>query len=331
MTLTSRRALLVAVILAVCSGASAACAGELIFGDDFETGRSCAWAFGTPTCPGFQIQTPPIAVPAGDEFYVCYYFRTPNVATLGIRRWASTMSQGVAHMVAYGTYDVTWVPIDRQPPGTVTQAPCGFTEGGGYDGWLYAAHAPEEELAIPADDGSGTALAVEIPAGTPAYIQMRMTNDSLEPIQASVTLGAEALDPGEPYTKTASYLASNFLFALPSGIHVRQETCSTAPGAKFWWFSTHTNRNGIGARVLDAGSPLVETTGWESPAATVLASPNFHGFSANSLTYECTWDNQTGDVLTFGDDEMTDENCFGVGYFFPATRPTICSTNGAPL
>ena len=60
------------------------------------------------------------------------------------------MTHGAAHMIAYATYDPAWMPIDRQAPGTVTQAPCGFMEGGGRDGWLYAAHAPEEELAVPA-------------------------------------------------------------------------------------------------------------------------------------------------------------------------------------
>lgn len=331
MTLSFGSCLRAAVAIASCAGASAAFSVEAIFSDTFESGRTCKWGFGSPTCPGFQVQTPAITVEVGEEFYVCYYFHTPNPATLGIRRWASTMTPGVAHMIAYATYDTAWTPVDRQPPGTVTQTPCGLMEGGGYDGWLYAAHEPVEELVVPADDGTGTALAVEIAADKPAYIQMRLVNDGTEAIQASVTLGAEALDGSVPYTKTATYLASNFLLALPSGVQVRQQTCSTPAGAEFWWLSTHTNRHGIGAKVSDPATIAVETTGWESPAVALFSAPNFFAFSSNSLIYECTWNNDTGSTILFGDDEMSDENCFGVGYFFPATRPTICSTSGSPL
>ncbi len=313
------------------SPANAAFLGDPIFDDDFESGGTCAWGFGTSTCPGFQVQTPAIAVAAGEEIYVCYYFHTPNAATLAIRRWASTMSAGVEHLILYSTHNTAWAPVDRQPPGTVTQAPCGLNEGGGYDGWLYAAHEPEEELIVPPDDGSGTPLAVEIAAGTPAYIQLRLYNGGGETIQTSVTVGGEALPAAAPYTQTATYLASHFMLSLPTGQQTRQESCSTPPGAEFWWLSTHTNRLGTGAKILDGGSPVVETTGWLAPSATYLTAPNFLAFSANSLTYECSWDNTTGGTVTNGDDELTKEACFGIGYFFPATRPTICSTNGAPL
>lgn len=306
--------------------------GGLIFEDDFESGRTCKWwGFGTPTCPGFEIQAPPIEVLAGEEKYVCYYFHTPNAATMGIRRWASASSSGVRHLIVYATYDTNWNTVDRQPPGTVTVHPCGFSEGGGNDGWLYDAYTANADLALPADDGGGDPLAFEILAGQPGYVQMRLVNEGDQPIQASVRLGAEALDTGVVYAKTASYVTTNVLLNLPTGESTASLTCATPPAVEFWWFSTHTNRLGTGATVEDGLTTLVQTTDWEHPSSTVLSDPNFHTFSGSGLTFSCSYDNDTGDTVTFGEDELTKENCIAIGFFFPATRPMACHNFSGPF
>src|SRR3982750_3688177 len=102
------------------AAASPAHAGsDLIFANGFEPHL------------GFVLATPDILVPAQTSATYCYYFRAPNTTTLGIRRWASSMSPGMHHLILFATYDSGWNPSERQPPGSLTQVPCGFSEGGG--------------------------------------------------------------------------------------------------------------------------------------------------------------------------------------------------------
>lgn len=319
-------------ILALGAGPAAAGSGA-VFADDFESGGTCRWGHGTSSCPGFQVQTPGVEIAPGEEATWCYYFQTPNSATLGIRRWTSTLGPGVHHAILFTTYDTNWDPIDAQPPGTLTQDPCGYGVAGGYAAWTYAAHSVAEELALPGDDGAGTPLAVEVAAGQPAYLRMHFVNSGTEPITSSVFLGAEALAPAVGYTKTATYLTYNGNISIPPGAvgDTETQTCAAPEEVEFWWLSTHTHRNATEAKIRDGATTLVITTDWESPSATLFSAPTFYAFSASGLTYECTYNNVGAGTITSGDSEVSDETCIGIGYFFPATRPMFCYNSFGPF
>jgi len=105
----------IAVLLALATPLSHA-SSDLIFAAGFESYY------------GFAVSTPVIAAPPGTSATYCYYFRSPNAATLGIKRWASTMTAAVHHLILFATYDDGWSPAERQPPGTLTliEAPWRF-------------------------------------------------------------------------------------------------------------------------------------------------------------------------------------------------------------
>lgn len=322
-----------AVSIVLWATAPVAAGTEPIFADGFESGGTCGWGFGTVTCPGFQIQTPEVELAPGEESTWCYYFLTPNVGTLGIRRWTSTFGPAVHDAILYTTYDNDWDPAERQPPGTLTQSPCGFAAGGGWAAWTYAAYAAVGELVLPGDDGAGAPLAVEMAAGQPAFLRMHFINATDQTVTGSVVLGAEALAPAVAYTKTATYQTYNGSLSIPPGAigDTETQTCAVPADIEFWRLSTHTHRNAIEAKIRDGATTLVVTNDWENPAVTSYASPGFYAFSASGLTYECTYNNSGASTITTGDSDLFDENCVAIGYFFPATRPMICYNSIGPL
>jgi hypothetical protein len=310
------------VVAFLAAAASSAHAGsDLIFANGFEPHL------------GFELATPGIVVPAQTSATYCYYFRAPNTSTLGIKRWASTMSPGMHHLILFATYDSGWNPSERQPPGSLTQIPCGFSEGGGNAAWVFAAHDPLEELVLPTDDGSGTPLAVEVMPSQPMFVQMYVRNSGSTPLTASAVLTADALAPADTYTKSATYLAANLTFSIPAPAagFPAQQTCAVPAAAKFWWFSTRTHHFATESRIEDAGSPLVVSTDWQHPASMTFDPPAFHSFPASGMTYRCTYDNPTGAPIHAGEDEESNEACIGVGYFFPAARPSLCINDLGPL
>jgi hypothetical protein len=105
------------------------------------------------------------------------------------------------------------------------------------------------------------------------------------------------------------------------------------PAVKFWWLSTRTHKFATEAKISDIGADLVVSSDWEHPATQVYSAP-FHTFSSgpgSGLTYRCTYSNPTFGPITEGDSEVTDEACYGIGYFFPATHPAICLDSSGPF
>jgi hypothetical protein len=296
-------------------------------------GSDLIFAAGFEPYYGFTVVTPTIAAPPGTSATYCYYFNSPNAAALGIKRWASTMTAAVHHLILFATYDGGWAPSERQPPGTLTQIPCGFSEGGGNAAWMYAAHEPSDALVLPTDDGGGTPLAMEVAPAQPMFVQMYVRNAGNTPLNAAVVLTADALAPSDVYTKTASYLEANLALSIPpqSSGWVAQQTCATPAGVKFWWLSTRTHRFATQASILDAASPLVVSTDWEHPAIANFDPPAFFSFSPSGMTYQCVYDNPTGAPLQAGESETSSESCIGIGYFVPASRPSLCIGDLGPL
>ncbi len=315
-----------------------AVAGNLIFSDGFNTGDSCAWSLGPSSClgPGFQIDTPEVLIGPGEEITYCYYFETPNAETIGVKRWALTLGSVAHDVTLYATYDGAQNPTARQPDGTLSASDCGFEDSattGTIANWLYAGHDAFAELVLPADDGAGSPLAVEIPAGAPMFLEMHFINPTGATIANTVRLDAEALAIGTAYAETASYFTYNTSLSIPagSGGHTETRTCAAPAGVEFWFLTTRTHLRATLATVKDGPGPLVQSSDWEHPAIQLFPPPAAYTFSASGMTYECVYDNPTGSTIHAGNSPQTDENCVGIGYFFPATRPMLCINNVGPL
>jgi len=333
-----QRWLLPAAALLALSEAAVAAGPVPVFNDGFETGDSCAWSVGPSSClgPGFQFDTPEVIVGPGEEITYCYYFHTPNAETIGIRRWALTLGSVAHDVTLFATYDATHLPADREPAGTLSSTNCGFVDMGSSNtlaNWAYAAHNPFEQIVLPADDGAGSPLAVEVVAGQPMFLQMHFINPTGVAIANTVRLAAEALEIGVGYTKTASYFTYNNSISIPasSAGHTETRTCAAPAGVEFWFLSTHTHQFATSASVRDGVIPLVQSADWENPEILVFSSPGFYTFSPSGLTYECVYNNPTGSPIVSGNSPISDENCVGIGYFFPATRPLLCIDNAGPF
>lgn len=291
---------------------------EIVFQDGFDTRY------------GFEVQTPSITLQPSQAASFCYYTRTPNTSALGIRRWFSEFGPGIHHIIVYtNSYDV-------QPAGTLTQYPCGINAvtANGYSALVYLAHDRAQDLVFPSNDGNGLPLSMEIAANQPLVIEMFGVNPTSSPVSASVRLKAEALNPATAYTRSATYRTENVTFSIPpsSANVVAQKTCAVPIGSKFWHLSTRTHGFAIQSEIKDGSSQLVLTTDWEHPAATEFHTPPFYSFSSSGLTYRCVYSNPSGVTLNPGDNELTDETCMGIGYFFPAVSgPKACFNSSGPF
>lgn len=270
------------------------------------------------TVRSFQVVTPEIEVEAGQEIKICYYFRTPNTETVGIKRWASQMP-GVVHDLML----VATPGTDKEAPGTVSSSNC-FLGTNAASQVIFAAYTPSAELALPGDDGTGKPLANELGPSTPAFLMLHFFNPTSEAMKVKVILDAQSLAPGVAYTRSGTLLHHNLEISIPPGAtgDVESQTVEAPPGIKFWRLSTHAHKQAVHTEIKDGASVVFASDDWENPGASTFGPPGFHTFSSGDLTTACTYDNLFGDnsarTITSGESEATEERCLGLGFFFPA-------------
>ena len=306
---------------------------DQIFPSNFEAPPDCV-PVGSAGCPGFSIAAS-FQVAGGQAISQCYYFRTGSVDAVGIGRFSSRFGPVIHNIVVYTTVDMTTkLPADRQPPGTLSATDCGF--GGSANNTtarrIYSAHATVEQLRMPDDDGAGKPLALELPANAAGFIEIYALNASENPVDTSVQLMANGRATAQAYTKTATYVTYNGSLSIPPfGSTTATLACDVPAATKFWWFSTHTHRRAMSATLRNGASTLLTTSNWEAPSIATYTAPSFYQFGAgDKLTYECAFTNDQGFTMHSGDSYETDENCIGVGYYFPGDG-ALCYNSTGPL
>lgn len=324
----------IGVILVLAAAVPPAHAADRIFRHSFENPVDCIATPTNPECPTFTIASPTITVAPGVAASTCFYFTAPNTATRGITRIQSNITGNAWYVVVGATYaSGTNTPAARHPPGTVTQGDCSVDSGNtnGTDSYrIYQAHANEQALEMPANDGTGTPVAIEWQAGQPLFLEIVAPNATAEPIQAQVTLGIDALPAGAPYTRTEMLLTYNSQIVIPptSGASA-SAACPVPAGVKFWHFTTHTHQRASSAtlQAFPSFDTFVVTTNPASPLIQEFGPPFYTFTGGDQLRYSCNYFNPEAFTILSGADEFNDENCVGIGYFFPATRPRICLNN----
>ena len=157
-------------------------------------------------------------------------------------------------------------------------------------------------------------------------LQLHYLNASDAPITAHIDLKAYALPAGTAYTQTDAFVTYNQDIKIPPGAVGKTFTgaCTLPAGAKFWTMSTHSHKQSVNTSVSDGAAAVFTSTDWEHPGAKNWMATPFYAFTANKLTWQCTYNN-TGDnagrEVDSGQSASTDEMCMATGYFFPSTGP----------
>lgn len=301
--------------------AAAACGKSPSTGDD--TMQPDADNNGSAGAAAFEIKSTDILLPAGAEFTKCFYFHTPNTATVAVNKWVSDLTPGSHHMIMFLN------PGGSQPADGTIDDMCGIGGSGNLSSipvWTFATQTPHLEVDLPGDDGAGKPLAQNIPAHSAGYFQMHYLNASDTDEMVHVDLKAYALADGAAYTQTDAYITYNQDISIgpgATGVTVTA-SCPVPAGVKFWDLSTHSHKQSVDTKVIDGSSMLLDSTDWEHPATKTWTASPYYTFTNPNLTWSCTYDNtgdNAGSTVVAGSSAKTNEMCMATGYFFPATGP----------
>lgn len=297
-----------------CALASTACGMEEAAPNDEPPPMTDPEAPLPPPAQGFQVVTPIIELQPGEEKTYCYYMRMPNDQVVGVKQWESKMTPGSHHMIVYFTQ------TELKPQGTLTTEGC----GAGLGIWTFSAQEPSVQFAMPKDIG------MTVPAGQPAFIQMHYLNATDKVLPVRVTLNAITYVAAEAFTPASAFITYHSNIEIPGGTPNLPGTasargsCNVSPTAKFFTMSTHAHKQAVRTQISDGAQVLFSSADWEHPGNRSFSDEPFYSFSSGKLTYQCDYANSAGRTIYDGDSAVTEEMCMAIGYFFPATRPTLC-------
>jgi hypothetical protein len=297
-----------------------------------DAGSSLEAAASAPaTAQQYTFTMASFEVPSGAEYYECQDILNPFGNDIAIVKSESTTSMGAHHMFAFDIPFSTsaLAPDASAPDGASLASPDGSASSifdcpaGGleFHPYLHLTQRAHNEMTYP--EGVGRLL----PQADVIRLNVHYLNVSSSPIQVSAEVTVTYVDPS-----TVNQLASwIFVYSqslqVPVGTSTQTFAYPVTADMKLIQANGHMHRRGTHfeahAIAADAGEmrPLYSSDTWDEPPSLHLEPP-FEIKKGDSLGYSCTYNNDTGAALTYGESAATNEMCNFFGVFYPSANGT---------
>lgn len=250
------------------------------------------------------------------EVYMCQDFANPfKGQEADIVSYELHMSTGSHHMFAFYTSNAANGSVAACAQGGLQFAPYTFTAG-----------SPTAIQTYP--DGMGAS----IPSTTGFTINAHFINTGASALQGNVALTIYVAKPGEVTQHVGPIFLNQALLSVPA---TGQPSTSTASyslpqDVNLLLGASHMHQRATHfVSTASTGETLFETTQWSEPMPKIY-SPPLHLASGTTITWSCTYVNDTGSTLTFGESAATNVMCISEFIYYPVQN-TSNPVVGTPL
>ncbi len=245
-------------------------------------------------------------VPAGAEIFMCQDFDNPfGGVDVAIGRSESDMTEGSHHLhVFYGE--------DNPPSHTVAVCQNPFE----FRSLLHVAGQPHLVTQYPAG------MAAKLQGSLGLRLQSHYLNTGTTDIHASVVVKLTKVDPSTITKWVAQLYFNRTQLTVPVGSGQQVTTTCTVPSTygPISLISGLSHMHMRGTHFVantNKGVNLVDTTVWDEPPVQNY-DPVIPLNPGDSITWTCTYDNETGAPLVFGDSAAKNEMCIYLARFYSA-------------
>jgi hypothetical protein len=267
---------------------------------------------GDPSVQTIPATVGPIAVDPGKETVVCITMRLPNADSAYVPRIAVQLAHGSHHLVVYRSTATT----ESLTPTACTTFQ-GILTGTGVP--LIISEKPSDDLTFP------PGVALKIASRQMIELEAHYINTGTTTLEGMGTVHFETIPIATP-----NIIESDFAFfgttniILPPGLQTIGPLFAVGlSGTHGFALTTHQHRLGTEFKVWAANGatdtshpPIADTTDWANPPLYRL-NPEIDFNGQNGLAYQCTWNNTTGQVVTFGESALQ-EMCVLWMYYYPS-------------
>lgn len=254
----------------------------------------------------------------GEETFKCYFTSLPVDDTVAVTKFESTLAPGSHHMILF----ISDAPL--HPDGTFGDCDAEF---GGMSVLtnlplpLYLTQDAQSSVEMP------PGVAMPLKRRQPMMFQMHYLNATSQPLTASVKMRATwTTGDFERAGPFASY--STQIAVPPHGTQTVSGHCAVPDSSQFFRMTTHAHKHMTDAQVArwnqQPGDMILENTDWEHPKTEAYDAPYLTLAPGEEIYYQCTYRNDGDTVIHDGQSAATNEMCMAIGYYFPASRTTVC-------
>ena len=242
----------------------------------------------------------PFTVPVKGEIYKCQEFANPWGADTEISVFESHMTAGSHHLLVFYKAGVANGPL----------VDCSGLE---FAATPYGSQRPDDSVAFP------DKVAALVPAGQGFRLQVHYLNASPGEISPTVTVTMKKATPGTitDHAGVFFFINNNISIDSDGQPHSLSKTCTIPTNMNVLLAASHMHKHATDfVAKTGAGATLYATQDWSEPTPATFAPP-LQLAAGTKVTFTCTWVNNTGKMLTFGESADTNEMCIFDGQFYP--------------
>ena len=282
------------LVLAACSGSSHAPPSVASTSDG-----------GTNTAPGFQdyqMAMTALDIPAGSELYECQDYDNPFGKDIAILRSESIMPPGSHHFAAFRIAGLTAAPMRDCPAGGLEAHE-----------FVHASQQLDQVTTYP--PGVGRFL----PATDGLRLMVHYINAGGQTLHINAAqFLMRYVDADQIGVKAAGVLLNNVGISVPPGPSSATKSFTIPSDIKLLVAVSHMHEHAIGfTSSTSDGRTLYTTTQWSEPK-TAQFDPPMDIAAGTTITWTCSYQNDTGQTLTFGESASQNEMCIFNSVYYPA-------------
>jgi len=295
-----RIAVVLLVSIAACGGTSGETSGS--GGSTAASGESAESSTSTTGSGGgyqtYTLEMDPFVVEPHEEVFKCQNFKNPFGEDVDVVRFESHMTAGSHHLLLFHGDEYAEAPL----------VDCSGLE---FAPTLYGAQKADNEVRFP----EGVAALLEASNGF--RINSHYFNTTGQAITAQVRITLEIAAPGTVEHHAGVLWALNpNIYVMPNSEQVVSESCSIPFDMNVIQAVSHMHSHATHFEASVGGQMLYETDSWAEPEPAFFdpARPLAGG---DTLTYACSYVNNTSQPLIFGESAGNNEMCIMTAAFYP--------------
>jgi hypothetical protein len=254
-----------------------------------------------------------IEVPPGGELYKCQDFANPFGKDIAITDSKSVMSAGSHHFAAFRIKDLTTAAIMDCPNGGLEAHE-----------FVHASQTLTQETTYPKDVGRF------LHATDGLRLQVHYLNTTSDPLSVKATLSMNYVDADSIKYKAGGVFLNNLGLTVPPGKSTQTKSWALTSDIKLLVAVSHMHRHALDfTSSADDGRMLYESQDWDGPTPATF-DPPMEIATGTTITWSCTFQNDTGMNLTFGESASANEMCIFNGVYYPAPDDGSSITQNLP-
>ena len=257
----------------------------------------------------YTFTTGHFSVPPGTEVYKCQDFTNPFGKDIGIVQEVTTLTPGSHHMFAFV------LPNGQLTlQGNLVDCPGGGVE---FHDYLTTSGTPLATTTYPANTGR------IFTSGNGVRLNVHLINTDSAPKDAFVVFKVTYVEPAGLTNKVASIFLNQVAVTVPPGTSTSSKTYTLSQDINLMGDASHMHKRGVHfVASTNTGQTLYDGTEWQEPQQKSF-NPPLHLAAGTKITWACTYNNDTGQTLTFGESAANNEMCIFPGEFYNSTGTQI--------